>query len=358
MDTSGKCSLCSRTFARTDLRYTPVSAVSRRGRRKAQSCYTAVATAAAWHAPPLPATLSVVRHPSAPVTLAQVGGGVRNPYSDYLCRQCWAVLSNGAPWPEQAESGIGGSSPPSPDPTRRPPLDRRQAAALQQQQQQQQQYAAHQAAQTAAAVAAGSPLSMDLLQRSTSAPMSGLTAAQAVQYTSTYQQQLAAQQAAQQAAGQSPYTASALQQAAAGGGAAGAAMLGRRSQIFADFQHQGALPIGGRYDQQQRLRPWQPASMPEQQPLLGSSDDPRWGNLAASTSASEQRRAGRGHFGSGSGGLGMGGASAPAHHGLLAGSMQPQYNLQGAEVRLGADSVGMHGDGGVCVGKASAAPAC
>ncbi|PSC71594.1 E3 ubiquitin-ligase [Micractinium conductrix] len=284
MDTSGKCSLCSRTFARTDLRYTPV------------------------------------------------GGGVRNPYSDYLCRQCWAVLSNGAPWPEQAESGIGGSSPPSPDPTRRPPLDRRQAAALQQQQQQQQQYAAHQAAQTAAAVAAGSPLSMDLLQRSTSAPMSGLTAAQAVQYTSTYQQQLAAQQAAQQAAGQSPYTASALQQAAAGGGAAGAAMLGRRSQSFADFQHQGALPIGGRYDQQQRLRPWQPASMPEQQPLLGSSDDPRWGNLAASTSASEQRRAGRGHFGSGSGGLGMGGASAPAHHGLLAGSMQPQYNLQGAEV--------------------------
>ncbi|KAL4443783.1 hypothetical protein ABPG75_011520 [Micractinium tetrahymenae] len=264
-----RCSLCSRTFPRQDLRYTPV------------------------------------------------GGGVRNQYSDYLCRQCWAVLSNGQPWPEQAESAHGSGSPPSGDQHGRPPLDRRQQQQLLQQQQQ------------AAALQQGSPVSMDMLQRSISAPMSGMTAAQAVHYQSALQQhqqqQAAAAAAAQQqqfGSGPSPF-----------GGLLAAAQappaLGRRSQSFADFQHhsqhqQQGLPIGGGYGQAGR-RPWQPASMPEQPVLLGSSDDPRWGNLG-SASASDHRR-GRPIAGSSRHRMmvsGMGGTSAPVRPGLLSGSMNPR----------------------------------
>jgi hypothetical protein len=80
------------------------------------------------------------------------------------------------------------------------------------------------------------------------------------------------------------------------------------------------MPIGG----QQQRRHWQPASMPEQVALLGSSDDPRWGSLAATTSASEQRRSrARGI----NGGHHMG-ASAPVRPGLLSGSVAPQFNTR------------------------------
>lgn len=261
-----RCSLCSRTFARQDLRYTPV------------------------------------------------GGGVRNQHSDYLCRQCWAVLSNGQPWPEQAESAHGSGSPPSGDQHGRPPLDRRQQQLLQQQQQQQ-------------ALQQGSPISMDMLTRSISAPMSGMTAAQAVHYqTALHQQAQAAAQQQQQFGGsaQSPFGGLLSAQQ-------GPATLGRRSQSFADFQHQQqqqqpGVPIGGGYGHAGR-RPWQPASMPEQPVLLGSSDDPRWGNLA-SASASDHRR-GRPIAGSSHHRMvvsGMGGASAPVRPGLLSGSMNPGFN--------------------------------
>ncbi|EFN58285.1 expressed protein [Chlorella variabilis] len=248
------CSLCSRTFARHDLRYTPV------------------------------------------------GGGVRQHGSDYLCRQCWQVIS-GQPWPEQAESGAmnGGlngqhsGSPPSPEGSGRPPLDRRQQQLLLQQQQMQ------------AQAQAGSPASMDVLQRSTSAPMSGLTAAQAVHFTQMQQQQ--------------QLTAFGLQQQHA---------LGRRSMSFHDIQQQQqqqqqaaqAMPIGCAGAHQRR--PWQPASLPEQLAVLAGSDDPRWGNLAASASGSDHRRSrargiGGGHY------LG---ASAPVRGGLLSGSVAPQFNMQ------------------------------
>lgn len=254
-----------------------------------------------------------LEHPGSLASL-QVGGGVRNQHSDYLCRQCWAVLSNGQPWPEQAESAHGSGSPPSGDQHGRPPLDRRQQQLLQQQQQQQ-------------ALQQGSPISMDMLTRSISAPMSGMTAAQAVHYqTALHQQAQAAAQQQQQFGGsaQSPFGGLLSAQQ-------GPATLGRRSQSFADFQHQQqqqqpGVPIGGGYGHAGR-RPWQPASMPEQPVLLGSSDDPRWGNLA-SASASDHRR-GRPIAGSSHHRMvvsGMGGASAPVRPGLLSGSMNPGFN--------------------------------
>jgi hypothetical protein len=252
------------------------------------------------------------------VTLfTQVGGGVRNHGSDYLCRQCWQVIS-AQPWPEQAESSAiytNGSamhqqqhhsgSPPSPEGSGRPPLDRRQQHMVMMQQQMAAQH--------------GSPASMDLLQRSTSAPtsapMSGLTAQQAVLYTQ--QQQMQQQQQQHQLGSFDMGHANAL--------------AGRRSMSFHDIQQQQqqaaaamAMPIGGAGHQR---RPWQPASLPEQVALLASSDDPRWGNLATSASGSDNRRS----RARGISGMHQGlGASAPVRAGGLSGSM-PHFKME--EVR-------------------------
>lgn len=252
-----------------------------------------------------------------------MGGGVRYQSSDYLCRQCWQVIS-GQPWPGEGAS---------PEQQARPPVDRRQAQQQAQQQallQQQMQQAMQQQQQQQGA---GSPLSIDMLQRSLSASMSGLTAQQAVQYTA-YQQQLAAQQRQQLG---SPFSGLLQQQQQQAAAAGGPPMLGRRSQSFADFQFGGGqgVPIGGG---QHNRYTRQPASMPEQPALLGSSDDPRWGNLAA---ASEPRRS-RGIPAAGrSGSHHHLGASAPVQPGLLSSSVAPHFRM--GEVRAGSWQCGWVG---------------
>ena len=245
---------------------------------------------------------------------------MRHQGSDYLCRQCWQVIS-GQPWPELAEASAGAphsASPPSPGQSGRPPLDRRQQQQLQQLQQQQQQMQQQ-----------GSPLSMDMLQRSTSAPMSGMTAQQALHFTYQQQQQQIQQQQQQQQQYQQQLQQQQQQQQQPFG-MPQQPVLGRRSQSFQELQLQqqrqqqgggSGMPISHQQQRRGGSGGWQPASMPEQAALLGgSAEDPRWGNLAVS--ASDHRRE-RGRPGSQRQYLG---ASAPVRAGLLSGSMAPQFN--------------------------------
>ena len=73
--------------------------------------------------------------------------------------------------------------------------------------------------------------------------------------------------------------------------AAASAAFARRCQSMANFQLAGSSAIS----QPRAVQPsWQPASMPEAPPVLGSADDPRWGALAATASAPDHGRGGRG----------------------------------------------------------------